>query len=156
MPGNAAAMKEAIEKFVYYLRYERNASPSTLRDYRFDIEQFCEFLTPPGEPTLPLDKVDHRVIREFVSWLWDRRLEKASVARRLAVLRTFFKYCVREKYAKQNPARLVSTPKLPKRVPRVLTADELNDFLDSLGKRPGREKIRRKRPRRRNPRKKRR
>ncbi|MFZ3200256.1 MAG: tyrosine recombinase [Candidatus Acidiferrales bacterium] len=147
MPGNAAAMKEAIEKFVYYLRYERNASPSTLRDYRFDIEQFCEFLTPPGEPTLPLDKVDHRVIREFVSWLWDRRLEKASVARKLAVLRTFFKYCVREKYAKQNPARLVSTPKLPKRVPRVQTADELNTFLDSLARDPAARKSGRKRPR---------
>jgi integrase/recombinase XerC len=137
------AVKEAIEKFVGYLRYERNASPSTIRDYRFDVEQFREFLTPPGEPTMPLDQVDHRVIREFMSWLWDRRLEKASVARKLAALRTFFKFCVREKYAKQNPARLVCTPKLPKRVPRIQTAEELGAFLDSLAKEPAPKKLKR-------------
>jgi integrase/recombinase XerC len=140
-------MKEAIEKFICYLRYERNASPNTIRDYTFDIEQFRAFVTPPGQPTLPIDQVDHRVIREFVSWLWDRRLEKTSVARKLAALRTFFKFCVREKYAKQNPARLVSTPKLPKRVPRVQTADELNAFLDSLATDPAARLSARGRPR---------
>ncbi len=140
-------MKEAIEKFVGYLRYERNASPNTIRDYRFNVEQFREFLTPPGEPTMPLDQVDHRVIREFVSWLWDRRLEKSSVARKLAALRTFFKYCVREKYTKQNPARLVCTPKLPKRVPRVQTAEELNAFLNSLAGGAAAKKSGRHRPR---------
>jgi integrase/recombinase XerC len=129
-------MKQAIEKFVQYLRYERNASPATISDYRFDIEQFCKFLTPPGEATMPLGEIDHRVIREFVSWLYDRRLAKASIARKLAALRTFFKYCVREQYTKSNPARLVSTPKLPKRVPRVLTAEELNGFLDNVASPP--------------------
>ena len=140
-------MKEAIEKFVGYLRYERNASPSTLRDYRFDVEQFRDFLTPPGEATLPLDQVDHRVIREFVSWLWDRRLEKASVARKLAALRTFFKFCVRERYTKQNPARLVCTPKLGRRVPRVQTAEEMNAFLNELAENPAAKKSKRRRPR---------
>src|SRR5580704_15523427 len=66
--------------------------------------------------------------------MYERKLEKASVARRLASLRTFFKFCVREKLVTQNPARLVATPKLPKRVPRVLTAEELNGFLDGLGR----------------------
>jgi len=140
-------VKEAIEKFVGYLRYERNASPNTLRDYRFDVEQFRDFLTPPGEATLPLDQVDHRVIREFVSWLWDRRLEKASVARKLAALRTFFKFCVRERYTKQNPARLVCTPKLGRRVPRVQTAEEMNAFLNELAENPAAKKSKRRRPR---------
>jgi integrase/recombinase XerC len=72
------------------------------------------------------------VIREFVSWLFDRKLQKPTVARKLAALRTFFKFCVREKYTLQNPARLVSTPKLPKRVPRVQTAEEIGHFLDGL------------------------
>src|ERR1700691_4836850 len=129
-------MKQTIQKFVYYLRYERNASPATIGDYRFDVTQFSEFLTPPGEPTLDLAKVDHRVIREFVSWLHDRGLAKPSIARKLAALRTFFKFCVREGFAKQNAAQLVSTPKLPKRVPHVLTAEELNGFLDSMASRP--------------------
>ena len=129
-------MKQAIDRFVQYLRYERNASPSTIGDYEFDLRQFQEFVTPPGEPTMHLNRVDHRVIREYVSWLYDRKLAKSSVARKLAALRTFFKFCVREKYTKSNPAMLVSSPKLPKRLPHILTAEELNGFLDSLASAP--------------------
>lgn len=125
-------MMQLIERFMVYLTDERNASPETIRVYRSDLEMFCAYITPPGEPTLPIPQVDHRLIREFVSWLYDRGLEKASVARKLAALRTFFKFCVRERIVKQNPAKLVSTPKLPKRVPRVLTAEELNAFLDGM------------------------
>ena len=125
-------MKQHIDKFVEYLRYERNASPNTIREYRRDVTQFMQFLTPPGAKTMPLAHVDHRVIREFVGWSYDLKLEKSSVARKLAALRTFFKFCVREGVVKQNPARLVSTPKLPKRVPRVLTAEEMNGFLDNI------------------------
>ena len=125
-------MKQHIEHFVKYLLYERNASPQTIRSYRNDLELLQQFLTPPGEATMPLGELDHRVVREFVSWLYDRKMQKASVARKLAALRTFFKFCIREKITKNNPAALVSTPKIPKRVPSVLTAEELNGFLDSL------------------------
>jgi integrase/recombinase XerC len=125
-------MQATIEQFVKYLQYERNASPYTLQKYRCDIEQFREFITPPGEATMALSHVDHQIVREFVSWLYDRKLEKSSIARKLAALRTFFKYCVREKIVLQNPAKLVSTPKLPKRVPRVLSADDMNAFLDKM------------------------
>jgi integrase/recombinase XerC len=139
-------MKRAIERFIQYLRYERNASPHTIREYRRDIQQFAAFVTPPGEDTLAPSEIDHRIVREYVGMMYDRGLERASVARRLASLRTFFRFCVREKYAAQNPARLVKTPKLGKRVPRVLTAEELNGFLDSLGERTGTNKSRRARP----------
>jgi integrase/recombinase XerC len=125
-------MKQQIDKFIEYLRYERNASPNTIREYRRDLQQFMGFLTPPGEKTMPLAHIDHRVIREFVGWSYDQKLEKSSVARKLAALRTFFKFCVREGVVKQNPARLISTPKLPRRVPRVLTAEEMNGFLDDI------------------------
>jgi integrase/recombinase XerC len=125
-------MKQVIDKFVAYLHYERNASPETLASYQSDLEQFRVFLTPPGEKTLPLGEVTHRVIREFIAWLYDRGLQKTSVARKLASLRSFFKFCVRERIVKQNPARLVSTPKLPKRVPAILTAEEMGNFLDGL------------------------
>jgi len=125
-------MKQFIDKFVGYLRYERNASPSTIVEYRRDLRDFQTFLTPPGESTMPLADVDHRIIREFVSSLYDRKLEKATIARKLATLRTFFKFCVRERFAKQNPARLVSTPKLAHRLPRVLSAGDLNGFLDNF------------------------
>ncbi len=126
-------MKQIIERFIQYLRYERNVSPDTIREYRRDIQQFEAFLTPPGEKTPALGTIDHRVVREYVASMYERKLERASVARRLASLRTFFKFCVREKLVTQNPARLVATPKLAKRVPRVLTAEELNGFLDTLG-----------------------
>ena len=125
-------MKRIIEKFANYLRYERNVSPATIHNYRGDLELFRAFLTPPGEKTMALQQVDARIIREFVGWLYDRKMQKVSVARKLAALRTFFKFCVRERITKQNPARLVSTPKIPKRVPRVLTAEEMNGFLDTL------------------------
>jgi integrase/recombinase XerC len=125
-------MKPVIDKFINYLRYERNSSPATIGDYHGDLNLFQEFLTPPGEKTMPLGEVDHRIIREFVAWLYDRKLQKPTVARKLAALRTFFKFCVREKFVKQNPARLVSTPKLPKRIPRIQTAEEINTFLDGL------------------------
>jgi integrase/recombinase XerC len=139
-------MKQAIERFIQYLRYERNASPQTIREYRRDTQQFAAFVAPPDEDPLPLTAIDHRIVREYLAMMYDRGLERASVARRLASLRTFFKFCVREKYTTQNPARLVKTPKLAKRVPRVLTAEELNDFLDALGQKTGTRNPRRKRP----------
>jgi len=127
-------MKQYIKKFLDYLRYERNVSPATLVEYERDLTQFMIFLTPPGESTMPLGEVDHRIIREFISSLYDRKLEKATVARKLAAMRTFFKFCVREKFTSQNPARLVSTPKLAHRVPHVLTAGEMNGFLDKMAR----------------------
>jgi integrase/recombinase XerC len=136
-------MKEIIEKFIRYLRYERNMSPKTIREYRRDTTQFAQFLAPPGTKAPALSGIDHRLVREYVGWMYDRKLERASVARRLASLRTFFKYCVREKHCQQNPARLVATPKLPKRVPQILTAEELNGFLNSLGEVGARDKARR-------------
>ncbi|HTU32240.1 MAG TPA: tyrosine recombinase XerC [Candidatus Acidoferrum sp.] len=131
-------MNDVIQCFIGYLRYEKNASPCTIREYRRDISQFLGFLTPPGEKPLPLAQVDHKIIREFVSSLYDQKLERSSIARKLAALRTFFKFCMREGLAKQNPARLVSSPKLPKRVPRVLSAEEMNAFLDNLASPPSR------------------
>ncbi len=125
-------LKQAIEKFLHYLHYERNASPHTLRSYKTDLLTFLDYLTPPGEKPMSLLAVDHLVIREFISYLYDQGLEKSSIARRLAALRSFFKFCVREQMVRQNPARLVGTPKLPKRLPVVLTAEEMNRFLDGL------------------------
>lgn len=137
-------MKPLIEKFLNYLRYERNASPNTIRAYRRDLAQFHTFLTPPGMKTPPLEQIDYRIVREYLSWLYDRKLEKTSVARKLASLRSFFKFCVREGFVKTNPAKLVNTPKRPRRVPRVLTAEEMNTFLDALAS--GAYRIKRKRP----------
>ncbi len=125
-------MKATIQKFIEYMRSVRNSSPHTLVNYGHDLEQFVTFLTPPGVDTLPLGKVNHHVIREFVAHLHESGLEKSSIARKLAALRSFFKYCVREGKLNENPARLVPTPKLPKRIPAVLSAEEMNGFLNQL------------------------
>lgn len=133
-------MKQVLENFIGYLTYERNASPRTIEEYRNDVDQFRKFLTPPGENTLPLDQIDHKVVREYVSAMYERGLEKSSIARKLAALRTFFRYCIREGFVKHNPAQLVKSPKLPRRIPPVLTAEEMNAFLDNLStppRRPG-------------------
>lgn len=136
-----------LDQFLDYLRYERYASPATIRDYADDIQGFLNYITPPGEKTLPLRQVDHRIIREFVGSLYDRGLQNASIARKLAALRTFFKFCLRERIVRQNAAKLVSSPKLPKRVPNVLTAEEINSLLDQMANaRPTAENSNRREP----------
>ena len=127
-------MKAAIEKFLRYLRFERNASPHTVHSYQIDLRQFSSYLAPPRGKRVALEDVDHQLIREFIGHLHDLHLEKTSIARKLAALRSFFKFCVREGLVEQNPARLVATPKLPKRVPSVLSAEEINAFLDQLAR----------------------
>jgi integrase/recombinase XerC len=125
-------MKQAIEKFMQYLQSVRNSSPHTILNYGKDLSQFVAYLTPPGADTPSLLHITHTMIREFVGHLHDQGLQKSSIARKLAALRSFFKYCVREGLLKESPARLVPTPKLPKRVPSVLSAEEMNGFLNQL------------------------
>jgi integrase/recombinase XerC len=125
-------MKEAITKYLEYLRSVRNSSPHTISNYGKDLDQFLIYLSPPGTQPPELTAVTHGMIREFVGHLHDQGLEKSSIARKLAALRSFLKYCVREGRLKENPARLVPTPKLPKRIPSVLSAEEMNGFLNQL------------------------
>ncbi len=127
-------MREAVEKFLHYLRYERNASGHTLRNYESDLTQFLAYLEPEGSRAPAIAEVDHLLIREYLGHLHDQRLAKSSIARKLATLRSLFRYAVREGMIEQNPARLVSTPSVPKRLPSVLTAEEINRFLDWMGK----------------------
>jgi integrase/recombinase XerC len=126
-------MKEAIAKYLQYLQSVKNSSPHTILNYRRDLEQFLAYLSPPGARPPALTGVAHPMIREFVAHLHDHGLAKSSIARKLAALRSFFKYCVREGHLKENPARLVPTPKLPKRIPSVVSAEEMNGFLNQLG-----------------------
>lgn len=126
------ALPPLLQRFIRYLHFERRCSQHTMISFATDLEQFFEFITPPGEKPLPLEQVDHRVIREFVGHLYDRNVQKSSVARKLVSLRSFFKYCIREGLIRQNPAKLVSMPKLPKRVPKVVSVDEMTTMLEQL------------------------
>lgn len=115
-----------IEQFLSSLR-ERNSSPHTIKAYATDLEEFRLFL---GEGTKIAD-IDHVRVRGFLSHLFDRGLSKTSVARALAAVRSLYKWLAREGMVGQNPALLVSTPKLPKKLPRVPSIEELNALLDS-------------------------
>ncbi|HVA17102.1 MAG TPA: site-specific integrase, partial [Candidatus Dormibacteraeota bacterium] len=85
--ATASTIQASIEKFLHYLQYVRNASPRTIENYKVDLEQFVAYVTPPGEDAMALTAVDHLVIREFIGHLYERRLQKSSVARKLAALR---------------------------------------------------------------------
>jgi integrase/recombinase XerC len=127
-------LREAIERFLRHLRYARNASAHTLRNYASDLEQFAAYIQPPGGRLPAITEVDHLLIREYLGHLHDQKLEKSSIARKLAALRSLFRFALREGMISHNPARLVSTPAVPKRLPVVLTAEEINRFLDWLNK----------------------
>ena len=106
-------MNQAIRKYLEYLRSVRNSSPHTVLNYGNDLEQFSSYLSPPGVSTPGVPEITHQVIREYVGHLNSQRLEKSSIARKLASLRSFFKYCVREGLLKENPARLVPRQSFP-------------------------------------------
>src|SRR6202162_2056321 len=137
-------MDSAVKQFLIYLRAVRNASPHTVRSYDNDLGQFLTFLTPPGAAMPSPQDITHLMIREFMAHLHDLKLEKSSIARKLAAIRSFFKFAVREGMVVRNPARMVATPKLPRRIPSVLSAEDLNAFLDGVVAGPDRASGRRK------------
>src|SRR3984893_9569520 len=139
-------MKSAVSQFLNYLRSVRNASPHTLRSYENDLSQFIIFLSTPEVETPAISEVTHLMIREFVAHLHDLGLDKSAIARTLHAIRSLFKCSVREGMVLRNAARLVATPKLPKRIPSVLSAEDLNTFLDGIVARPVTTSGRRKRP----------
>jgi integrase/recombinase XerC len=138
-------MQEFIDRFADYLKYQRNASAHTLRNYLSDLEQFYDYLCPrdPRGDRREIDirQIDHITIREYMAQLYKDQRKKTSIARKLATLRTFFKFLCREQVLELNPARLVSSPRLEKRLPKVISVDEVVHFIETpdtetvLGKR---------------------
>jgi len=121
----ATIVEKAIAKFIRALE-ERNASPHTIKAYRTDLAQFADHVGPQG-----WRDIDHVLIRGYLANLYERGLSKTSVARSLAALRSLYKHLAQEGEVEQNPAALVATPKLPKKLPRVPTIEEVNTVLDS-------------------------
>ncbi len=114
-----------VQKFLASLR-ERNTSPHTIRAYTRDLGNFAAY-----SGSRKWSDIDHITIRGFLSHLYDTGLSKTSVARSLAAVRSLYRWLAQEGMVEQNPAALVSTPKLPKKLPRVPTMEEMNAVLDS-------------------------
>jgi integrase/recombinase XerC len=121
----ATIVEKAVAKFVRALQ-ERNASPHTIKAYRADLGQFSEYVGPQG-----WSDIDHVMIRGYLASLYERGLSKTSVARSLAAVRSLYRWLAQEGEVAQNPAALVATPKLAKKLPRVPTIEEVNTVLDS-------------------------
>lgn len=128
-------MRELIERFLDYLRYERRAAPRTVDAYRTDLCDFLDFLRAAsgGREEPPIDQIDNITIREYLSALFRRKARRSTVARRLAAIRSFFRYLRREGEVKKNPAKLVATPKLERRIPPHLELDETLALLEAAG-----------------------
>ncbi|MGA7685715.1 MAG: tyrosine recombinase XerC [Terriglobales bacterium] len=118
----------ATDDFLRHLR-ERNASPHTIKAYTCDLDAFSAYIG-----TRDLKAIDHIAIRGFLSHLYEKGLSKTSVARSLAAVRSLYRWLAQEGVVEQNPAKLVSTPRLAKKLPRVPTIEEVNSVLD--GKMP--------------------
>ena len=117
-------IEKAVDRFLRTLA-QRNVSKHTLKAYAADLDRFAEHV---GQR--PWRTIDHLTIREFLSHLYDHGLSKISVARALAAVRSLYRWLGREGIVEQNPAALVSTPRLPKKLPRVPTVEEMNSVLD--------------------------
>jgi integrase/recombinase XerC len=113
-----------VELFLCALR-ERNVSPHTIKAYAGDLSVFTSHAGSRS-----WDSVDHITIRGFLSVLYEKGLSKTSVARALAAVRSLFRWLAQEGLVQQNPASLVSTPKIPKKLPRVPTIEEMNAVLE--------------------------
>ncbi len=119
-----------IDRFIDYITLERGASPHTSRAYRKDLELFAAFLE---EQKLPCDvsKIDYLTIRLYLGHLYQKgQIKRASVVRKLASLRTFFRYLKREGVVEKNPATMVAIPKGRKTLPHAFSVDEAFRFLD--------------------------
>lgn len=119
-----SVVEKAIDEFLRTLR-ERNASAHTIKAYSGDLDSFAAYIGSRS-----WSAIDHVTIRGFLSHLYEKGLGKTSVARSLAAVRSLYRWLAQEGVVEQNPAALVATPKLPKKLPRVPTIEEMNTVLD--------------------------
>lgn len=120
-----------VDEFLAMLANERNASPHTVRAYQRELHNFAGHLDNQYGAKLALRKIEHLHIRAYLGDLYGHGLSKASVARALAAIRSWFKWLARQGVVEQSPAALVATPKLPKHLPRVPTIEEMNRVVES-------------------------
>jgi len=132
MRAAACECEELAAEFLAMLENERNASSHTVRAYRREVGNFVAYLRETLGEDVPVGAVEHLHIRAYLGSLYERGLTKASAARALAAIRSWFKWLAKEHKLAQNPAVLVSTPKLPQHLPRVPSMEEVNGLLNSM------------------------
>lgn len=134
-----------IDDFLQHLKYERNLSEHTLRNYASDLEQFHDHIAPSDKQgnrrEVNIREIDHLAIRDFMASLYEKQKKKSSIHRKIAAIRTFFRFLCREGYLETNPARLVASPRVERKLPNHLTIEQAIRFIETpdletvLGKR---------------------
>jgi integrase/recombinase XerC len=120
-------MRKELEAFISYLKHEKNASPHTITSYGRDLDQFAEYL---NRYNISLRKIDNVILRGFLAVLYDEKIKKSTISRKLAAIRSFFQFCIIRGWLEDNPAKIVATPRQEKPIPSFLSEEEMADFLD--------------------------
>ena len=122
---------ENLDQFLQHLKYERNVSAHTLRNYASDLDQFKEYLFKIEKRSdISVKEIDRLTIREWMAGLHNDH-KKTSIARKLASLRTFFQFLVREGVVETNPAKLVATPRIERKLPNHLSMEDAVRFIET-------------------------
>jgi integrase/recombinase XerC len=131
-PGQTP-LRELVKPYLAVLANERASSPHTLRAYERELDGFVAYIIKAQGRDTPASAIEHTRIRAYLGSLYERGLSKASAARALAAVRSWFRWLARFGHVNQNVASLVATPKLPKHLPRVPSIEQMNQVVDSIG-----------------------
>ncbi|MGA2887070.1 MAG: tyrosine-type recombinase/integrase [Terracidiphilus sp.] len=132
-PILADSLSSLVAGYLRVLANERGASAHTLRAYDRELHGFATYIAESYGKDQSVERIEHTHIRAYLGTLYDRGLSKASAARALAAIRSWFKWLARTGRLEQNAASLVATPRLPKHLPRVPSIEQMNRVVDSVG-----------------------
>lgn len=120
-----------VDQFLHYLRFERKYSEHTLESYRNDLTQFVEFLeTGIGQNNVPSKSVETNHIKDFLGHMLILGLEKRSIARKLSSIKSFFRYLLRREMIPKNPAAIITSPKLDRRLPVIIDMNQASKLME--------------------------
>ena len=125
------AVSAAFDRFLRYLKIERNASALTIKSYSEDLFSFGDYLIDRVGRVAALDELTITTLRGFVAYLHECQYSKATIARRLACLRTFFRFCCREQLVQANPAKALRTPRAGRKLPHFLSVEQCALLLEA-------------------------
>lgn len=124
-------LADAFDRFLRYLKIERNSSALTIKSYSEDLASFQDYLVDRVGPVSSLDTLTITILRGFVAYLHECEYSRTTIARRLACLRSFFRFCCREQLVQANPAKALRTPKAGRKLPHFLSAEQVVTLLES-------------------------
>ena len=124
-------MHRYLREFIRYIRLERRYSKNTIEAYQNDLQQFESFLKDYYRTSdINWEIIDKRIIRGYLGWLSHQDLRKISIARKLAAIKSFFKFLTRSDYLKINPTLTTRTPKIEKRLPEFLSIENMEELME--------------------------